>query len=148
MSSPNSQQGRGLIAFDIDGTLEVGEPPGPIPLAMVRRAQELGYLVGSCSDRPAGWQRLTWEQAGITPDFAVLKHLMERARTQHEASEYIHVAVSERDRHYAELAGFGFVSSYDVAAQPWAVDASGAPIPAADTSLSASERARIESAGG
>lgn len=139
---------RRLLAFDIDGTLEVGEPPGPIPLAMVRRAQELGYLVGSCSDRPAGWQRMTWEQAGITPDFTVLKHLMERARTQHEAEEYTHIAVSDRDRHYAELAGFGFVSSYDVAGQPWAVDASGVPIPAADTSLSASERARIEAAEG
>jgi hypothetical protein len=139
--------GRGLIAFDIDGTLEVGEPPGPVPLAMVRRAQELGYLVGSCSDRPAGWQRMTWEQAGIAPDFVVLKHLLERVHSQHEADEYVHVAVSERDRHYAELAGFGFASAYDVSGQPWAVDASGAPIPAADTSLSASERARIEAAG-
>lgn len=137
----------GLLAFDIDGTLEIGEPPGPVPMAMVRRAQELGYLVGSCSDRPAGWQRLTWERAGIEPDFAVLKHLLERARAGHEAVAYTHVAVSDRDRHYADIAGFGFVSAYEVAGQPWATDASGAAIAVADTQFSQSERARIEGAG-
>ena len=26
-----------LVSFDIDGTLEVGDPPGPIELALVRR---------------------------------------------------------------------------------------------------------------
>ena len=40
-----------LVSFDIDGTLEVGNPPGIVPGALVRRAQRLGYLVGSCSDR-------------------------------------------------------------------------------------------------
>ena len=40
-----------LISFDIDGTLEVGDPPGIITLDMVRKAKELGFLVGSCSDR-------------------------------------------------------------------------------------------------
>lgn len=138
---------RGLLAFDIDGTLEIGEPPGPVPLGMVRRARELGYLVGSCSDRPAGWQRLTWERFGIAPDFTVLKHLLERARTQHDVPEYIHVAVSDRDRRYAELAGFVFVSAYEVATEPWASDAAGRPFEVADTRFSFSERARIEGAG-
>ena len=40
-----------LISFDIDGTLEMGDPPGPIPLALVRLAKERGYVVGSSSDR-------------------------------------------------------------------------------------------------
>ena len=41
-----------LISFDIDGTLEIGDPPGLIPLDAVRRAIALGFVVGSCSDRP------------------------------------------------------------------------------------------------
>jgi hypothetical protein len=42
-----------VLSFDIDGTLELGDPPGGITMEMVRRAHELGYLVGSCSDRPS-----------------------------------------------------------------------------------------------
>ena len=41
-----------LISFDIDGTLEVGDPPGVLTMDMVRRAQEKGCVIGSCSDRP------------------------------------------------------------------------------------------------
>src|SRR6266566_8855418 len=39
-----------LISFDIDGTLEVGDPPGLITMEMVRQAKHLGCLIGSCSD--------------------------------------------------------------------------------------------------
>ena len=46
-----------LLSFDIDGTLEIGDPPGIIPVALVRRAKALGYLVGSCSDRPVSFQQ-------------------------------------------------------------------------------------------
>ena len=41
-----------LVSFDIDGTLESGDPPGGITMDMVRKALDLGYLVGSCSDKP------------------------------------------------------------------------------------------------
>ena len=40
-----------VVSFDIDGTLEIGEPPGVVPIALIRTAKRLGYLVGSCSDR-------------------------------------------------------------------------------------------------
>ena len=46
-----------LISFDIDGTLEVGDPPGSITMEMVRRAKRLGYLIGSCSDRTVSAQQ-------------------------------------------------------------------------------------------
>jgi hypothetical protein len=36
-----------LISFDIDGTLEVGGPPGSITIERVRQALELGYIIGS-----------------------------------------------------------------------------------------------------
>ena len=35
-----------LISFDIDGTLEVGDPPGVIPLTAVRIAREFGLKAG------------------------------------------------------------------------------------------------------
>lgn len=47
-----------LLSFDIDGTLELGEPPGGVTMEMVRRAHDLGYLVGSCSDRALSSQLL------------------------------------------------------------------------------------------
>ena len=49
-----------LISFDIDGTLEVGDPPGYITMEMVRRAKDLGYIIGSCSDRTVSNQRRIW----------------------------------------------------------------------------------------
>ena len=61
-----------LISFDIDGTLEVGDPPGIITLDMVRKAKELGFWVGSCSDRTISTQQRIWRDSGISVDFTVL----------------------------------------------------------------------------
>jgi len=47
----------GLVSFDIDGTLDIGDPPGIVPVALVKQAKRLGYLIGSCSDRPIGYQK-------------------------------------------------------------------------------------------
>jgi hypothetical protein len=147
MTGPDdASKGKRLISFDIDGTLEIGEPPGPITLAMVKRAQALGYLVGSCSDRPAGLQRAMWEGLGIAVDFAVLKHKMADARAQLEAGECVHVGTADRDSHYSELSGFTFVNARDIAGQPWAVDEAGAPLAPNTSEFSPTERARLGSA--
>ena len=74
-----------LISFDIDGTLEAGDPPGAITMAMVKRAQKLGYFIGSCSDRTIPTQRAMWDEHGITVDFTVLKHNLGEVRSQFEA---------------------------------------------------------------
>ena len=58
-----------LVSFDIDGTLEVGDPPGPIPLAAVRRTRDLGYTIGSASDRTRRDQEDLWATNGIAVDF-------------------------------------------------------------------------------
>ena len=50
-----------LVSFDIDGTLEIGDPPGIITIDAVRAARALGYLVGTCSDRPVAHQRQLWQ---------------------------------------------------------------------------------------
>ena len=58
-----------LLSLDIDGTLEVGDPPGTIPLALVQRARDLGYIVGSSSDRVVSDQERLWQRHGVVMDF-------------------------------------------------------------------------------
>jgi hypothetical protein len=52
MADPGSAGVVKRISFDIDGTLEVGEPPGLITMDMVRAINALGYVIGSGFDRP------------------------------------------------------------------------------------------------
>src|SRR5713101_7006059 len=80
-----------LISFDIDGTLEVGDPPGIITMDMVRRTQALGYLIGSCSDRPLSYQRQLWEQHNINVAFTVLKHQLAEVKTRFQTETYYHI---------------------------------------------------------
>jgi hypothetical protein len=77
-----------LISFDIDGTLEVGDPPGVLTMEMVRRAQEKGVLIGSCSDRPISAQRALWGQHSIPIDFAVGKLMLPDVKAKFEADVY------------------------------------------------------------
>ncbi len=49
-----------LVSFDIDGTMEAGEPPGPVTFAMVAEAKSRGYIVGSASDRTLSERRAIW----------------------------------------------------------------------------------------
>jgi hypothetical protein len=108
-----------LISFDIDGTLEVGDPPGLITMDMVRRARALGCLIGSCSDRPLSDQRRIWERHNITVDFTVLKHRLAEVKTRFQAEEYYHVGDTDMDRFFADRAGFRFVRADAAARQSW-----------------------------
>ena len=102
-----------LISFDIDGTLEVGDPPGGITMEMVRQAQSLGYLIGSCSDRTVSEQQRIWRDHGIAVDFTVLKHRLEEVKQRFPAEEYYHVGDTETDRRVSLQAGFSFLSVDD-----------------------------------
>ena len=97
-----------LISFDIDGTLEVGDPPGCITLARVRKALELGYIIGSCSDRPVSHQQRMWMEHGISVSFTVLKHQLDRVKAEFRAEQYYHIGDTNMDRHYAERNGFAY----------------------------------------
>ena len=97
-----------LISFDIDGTLEVGDPRGSITLDMVRTAKDKGYIVGSCSDRPLSYQQRIWEQNSIDMDFTVLKDQLEIVKAQFHAEEYYHVGDTHMDEFFAGRAGFQF----------------------------------------
>jgi hypothetical protein len=86
-----------LLSFDIDGTLEIGDPPGIIPIALVRRAKNLGYLVGSCSDRPISFQDAMWQRLGLVADFTVLKHRLGELRARFAARRYYHIGDTDVD---------------------------------------------------
>jgi hypothetical protein len=98
-----------LVSFDIDGTLEIGEPPGIVPIALVREAKRLGYLIGSCSDRPIGFQRDLWERLRIAVDFTVLKHHLADVKARFAATAYYHIGDTDTDAFYATAAGFSFL---------------------------------------
>lgn len=98
-----------LISFDIDGTLEVGDPPGEITMDLVRLAQQLGYLIGSCSDRTLSAQQRIWSDHRIAVDFTVLKHQLSWVKAAYDAEEYYHVGDSEIDRYFCGQAGFRFL---------------------------------------
>ena len=105
-----------LISFDIDGTLEVGDPPGTITMEMVRRVKRLGYFIGSCSDRTVSTQQRIWREADIHVDFTVLKHQLDRIKALFQAEEYYHIGDTDMDRYFSDQAGFHFLF-VDVVAQ-------------------------------
>ena len=97
-----------LISFDIDGTLETGDPPGYITMTRVREALALGYIIGSCSDRPVSHQQKMWLEHAIPVSFTVLKHQLDQVKELFVAEQYFHIGDTNIDRHYAERAGFAY----------------------------------------
>ena len=109
-----------LISFDIDGTLEVGDPPGVLTMEMVRSAREKGILIGSCSDRTMSGQQAIWDQHGITVDFVVPKHRLSEVKAKFEADAYYHIGDREDlDKRYALEAGFEFLWPHEAILMPW-----------------------------
>ncbi len=108
-----------LISFDIDGTLEVGEPRGSITIDFVRAAQRKGCIIGSCSDRPISYQRRIWRQHEVTVDFTALKQNLAEVKTRFEADAYIHIGDTEVDEFFADKAGFHFIKVDTQAWQTW-----------------------------
>jgi hypothetical protein len=97
-----------LVSFDIDGTLEVGDPPGPVTLATVLRARELGYTIGSASDRTRGDQEALWAAHGIDVHFVGGKHHLPEVKARFDCVRYVHIGDSLVDKLYAEQAAFEF----------------------------------------
>jgi len=108
-----------LVSFDIDGTLEVGDPPGIITIPMVASIKHRGFLIGSCSDRPLSFQRQMWERFGIAPDFTVLKHRLAEVRERFAAQLYYHIGDSDVDDRFAREAGFHFLRADATGHRSW-----------------------------
>jgi hypothetical protein len=103
-----------LVSFDIDGTLECGEPPGVVTVELVRTAKRRGWLVGSCSDRPISYQEALWERLGIAADFTTLKHRLAEVRARFPAAACYHVGAR-----VASGAGFRFLRADAAAHRAW-----------------------------
>lgn len=108
-----------LISFDIDGTLEAGDPPGLITMDMVRAIKALGYVIGSGSDRPLSYQHHLWERHHIVVDFTALKHRLTDVKAQFPAEAYYHIGDTDMDRFLADRAGFRFVRADATVCQAW-----------------------------
>ena len=108
-----------LISFDIDGTLEVGDPPGCITMGMVRTARDLGYIIGSCSDRTVSNQQRIWQTHDISVEFTVVKNQLEVVKAEFPAEEYYHIGDTDMDRFYANRAGFQFLFAAAGVHQLW-----------------------------
>ena len=108
-----------VVSFDIDGTLEVGDPPGFITIPMVVSAKQRGWVIGTCSDRPLSHQRTIWERLAIVPDFTVLKHRLDDVRDRFPAHAYYHIGDTDIDEHYAIRAGFEFLRVGAAAHHTW-----------------------------
>jgi hypothetical protein len=124
-----------LVSFDIDGTLEIGDPPGIITVAAVRvrAARRLGYLVGTCSDRPVAHQRELWTRLALVPDFTVLKHRLAEVKTAFTATAYYHIGDTDVDEHFAGLAGFRFLRADLVSFRAWGPTLFGAALDEEET---------------
>ncbi|MEC9309887.1 MAG: HAD family hydrolase [Chloroflexota bacterium] len=108
-----------LISFDIDGTLNVGDPPGCIDMNMVRSAKEKGYIIGSCSDRTVTNQKRIWQEQGIEVSFTVLKHQLGQVKSDFNADEYYHIGDTNIDQQYAEREGFTYFLPEDSVTKFW-----------------------------
>jgi hypothetical protein len=108
-----------LVSFDIDGTLEIGDPPGIITIPMVREAKRLGYVIGSCSDRPIRFQQELWGKLRIAADFTVLKHRLADVKARFAAAAYYHIGDTELDDVVATGAGFRFLRADATAHRLW-----------------------------
>ncbi len=108
------------ISFDIDGTLEVGDPPGPLTMDMVRIVQQKGFVIGSCSDRALSGQRALWEEHDIPVHFVVGKHMLLDVKARFEADIYYHIGDREDlDRQNALRAGFEFLWPDEAMLMEW-----------------------------
>lgn len=108
-----------LVSFDIDGTLEAGDPPGPISMGMVRKAEAHGCIVGSASDRPLPVQQAIWDKYSIQVSFVSHKQSLPDIKSRFPAEEYYHIGDTELDRQFALEAGFHFVWMDAGVTEPW-----------------------------
>ena len=98
-----------VVSFDIDGTMQFGNPPGPVSVEVARRLADLGHVVGSASDRTRSDQSALWDQHGLEVSFVGGKHHLHEVRSRFVADHYVHIGDTDVDEHYARLAGFEFV---------------------------------------
>jgi hypothetical protein len=104
-----------VVSFDIDGTMEFGDPPGPIAVALVQAMADLGHVVGSGSDRTRSDQASLWAAHGVDVHFVGGKHHLPEVRRRFPADRYVHIGDTDVDAHFARAADFEFFWSHEFA---------------------------------
>ena len=102
-----------VASFDIDLTLRIPEDegyddPGSIDPNELRRLQDQGWVVGTCSDRDPTNQRSLLQSLGVEPHFCIPKELLDHARRLLPgATALYHIGDDpRRDRDIALRSGF------------------------------------------
>lgn len=105
-----------LMSFDIDGTLEFGDPQGPISVGLVRALIVAGVYVGSSSDRHLADQRLVWQTQGVDVYFCAHKHAMATLKKIYRCTSYVHIGDTLVDEREARRANMTFIWMDDATA--------------------------------
>lgn len=111
-----------VVSFDIDGTMEFGDPPGPVSASIARELVDRGCILGVASDWAVSCQEPEWARHGIAPRFVGGKHHLPAVKSRFTADRYVHVGDTAVDEHYARLAGFTFLHA-DQLPNPVSADA-------------------------
>jgi hypothetical protein len=98
-----------VISFDIDGTMEFGDPPGPVSASIARELVDRGCILGVASDWAMSLQGPEWARHGIAARFVGGKHQLPAVRSRFTADRYVHVGDTAVDERYSRLAGFTFL---------------------------------------
>tara|TARA_B100000686_G_scaffold91110_1_gene97716 strand:+ start:421 stop:960 length:540 start_codon:yes stop_codon:yes gene_type:complete len=98
-----------LVTFDIDGTMEFGDPVGVVTKEVVQFYRDNGVLVGSASDRTKSTQLNMWNSFGFQVDFAIVKHKIPELMEEYtQCKSFWHVGDRPVDQQIASNAGFTF----------------------------------------
>jgi len=98
-----------LVTFDIDGTMEFGDPIGIVTKQVVNFYRDNGVIVGSASDRTKSTQLNMWSKYGLEVDFAIVKHKIPELMTEYKQCKvFWHVGDRPVDQQIASDAGFTF----------------------------------------
>jgi hypothetical protein len=108
-----------VISFDLDGTLQFGDPPGPIPCTTVRALRQAGAAVGSASDRTARDQIRLWQRFGLEADFAVAKAQLRLIPSRYPTRRLVHIGDRFADYLEASNAGALFVHVDALTSSEW-----------------------------
>lgn len=101
-----------VIAFDVDGTLEYGDPKGPVELKRVKELKDEGFTVGIIGAKEKVEHLipgLDFYYRGDSVKFVFLKEVKEKF----SSIIGIYVADMESDRRAALEAGFCFINAND-----------------------------------
>jgi phosphoglycolate phosphatase-like HAD superfamily hydrolase len=105
-----------LMSFDLDGTLDFGDPPGPISAHQLKKLKEKGVIIGGASGKESRFQVKRWRESGVKPHFVIVKvdiWKFKKLKTLINASEYIHIGDAPDDEVVAKKAGFNFLLPED-----------------------------------